>query len=82
MYKVRIFKSTRKGYYFGAFVRWDDTNEIISMATDPCISSADAIVALFKTLAGFPPVMFIEPMGFCEKDLVFKEIRIPVVAVD
>jgi len=81
MYKVRIFKSTRKGYYFGAFVREENTNEILALMTDQCTRSADATVALFEGLAGWPPVMLIEPMGYCEKDLVFTEIKIPAKVV-
>ena len=80
--KIRYFKHTKEGYYFGAFVRWNDTNDILAMLSGKCLSMVEAAFQTGKFLKGWPPVMLIEPMGYTDRDLSFDEIKIPVQKVD
>ena len=80
--KIRYFKHARDGYYFSAFVRWDNHDDILAMLTQRCSSVVDALIQTAKALEGWPPVMLVEPMGKTSKDLHFSEIKIPIQQVD
>lgn len=79
--KIRYFKHDRDGYYFGAFVRWSDHDDILAMLSGRCSSMMEAVMKTGDFLKGWPPVMLVEPMGYTERNLRFTEIKIPVRSV-
>lgn len=79
--KIRYFKHETEGYYFSAFVRWDNEDDILAMCTCRCSTMLEALVFTQAFLKGWPPVMLVEPMGYTNRDLVFNEIKIPVQKV-